>query len=620
MSEIKRRLPIGAEVLPGGGTHFRVWAPQSSSVAVEIAGGVTSPLAADGDGYFAGAVPEAGNGTRYKYVLDSGKYPDPGSRRQPEGVHGPSEVVESTGFTWSDSAWRGVQREHQVIYEMHVGTFTHEGTWKAATAELPELARMGVTVVELMPVAEFAGRFGWGYDGVDLFAPTRLYGTPDEFRAFVDCAHACGLGVILDVVYNHLGPDGNYLREFSADYFSRTHVTEWGEALNFDGPNSVHVRDFVLANVTYWIQEFHLDGLRLDATQQLFDDSPDHIVAAIVRRAREAAGGRRVYMVGENEPQEVKLVRAPEKGGYDLDALWNDDLHHSAIVALTGRSEAYYTDYRGAPQEFISAAKWGYLYQGQRYKWQRKRRGSTALDVDACCFVNFLQNHDQLANTLRGERIHQLTSPGRFRAMTAFVLLAPGTPMLFQGQEFAASTPFLYFADHHPELSSLVAKGRGEFLRQFPSIAAAEANMSLPALHAEETFTRCKLDFSERRSRAETYQMHIDLLRLRREDPVLRHCRSRGVDGAVLGPEAFVLRYFGDEHGDRLLVLNLGRDLHLDPSPEPLLGPVAGTEWATLWSSENPAYGGGGTPPLDSDDNWRIPGHSAVVLEPRLPA
>jgi maltooligosyltrehalose trehalohydrolase len=498
---------------------------------------------------------------------------------------------------------------------MHVGTFTRQGTWEAAAAELEELARIGITVLEVMPVSEFPGRFGWGYDGVDWYAPTHLYGEPDDFRRFVDRAHQIGIGVILDVVYNHFGPDGNYLRQFSEDYFTDRHTTEWGEAINYDGDHAGSVREFAICNAGYWIDEFHLDGLRLDATQNIYDDSGDHILAALTHRARAAAGRRDIIIVAENESQETNLVRPPERGGYGMDGLWNDDFHHSAMVALTGRNEAYYTDYLGKPQEFISAVKYGYLYQGQWYKWQKQRRGTPALDLKPASFVTFIQNHDQVANTATGERAHKLTSPGRFRAMTGLMLLAPGTPMLFMGQEFAASTPFLYFADHEANLAELVRKGRAEFLEQFRSYATPETQAILTNPEAIATFEKCKLDFTERERHRQIYDMHQDLLKLRRTDKRFSAQAPRGVDGAVLGDEAFVLRYFGEDD-DRLLLVNFGADLHLSPAPEPLLAPPAGKRWVTLWSSEDPRYGGSGTPALDTKDNWRLPGHAAVALAP----
>ncbi len=616
-----RRYPIGAEVVEAGGVHFRVWAPSRKRVEVTLEAGPGAPgrveLEREAGGYFGGCGTGARAGTRYRYRLDGdGPYPDPASRYQPEGPHGPSQVVDARRFPWTDAAWKGAPLRGQVVYEMHIGAFTREGTFDSARCYLPALAGTGVTVLEIMPVAEFPGRFGWGYDGVDLFAPTRLYGEPDDFRRFVDEAHGLGLGVILDVVYNHFGPDGNYMKCFSPDYFTAVYKNEWGEAINFDGPGSGPVREFFLTNAACWVEEFHLDGLRLDATQQMFDASPEHIVAALGKRVREAARGRATLMVAENEPQHTCIVRPLAEGGYGLDALWNDDFHHSARVALTGRNEAYYTDYLGAPQEFVSAVKYGYLYQGQRYKWQNKRRGTPSFGLEPAQFVNYLENHDQLANTGNGQRLHRLAAPGCWKALTALTLLAPGTPMLFMGQEFAASAPFLYFADHRPELARKVREGRAAFLAQFRSLARPESAACLSDPGDPRTFEACKLDHTERERHAEAHALHKDLLRLRREDPVFRAQRSRGVDGAVLSNRAFVLRFFGGPSGDRLLVVNLGRDLRLDPAPEPLLAPPEGARWDILWSSEDPRYGGSGTFPLDTSENWRIPGRAAVALAP----
>ena len=627
-----RRLPVGAEPLPGGGVHFRVWAPRVREVAVELQGATGGarplPLEAEEGGYYSGFVAAARPGMRYGFRTDTldRLLPDPASRFQPEGPHGPSEIVDPGIFQWTDRGWRGRRCEEMVVYEMHVGTFTPQGSWEAAARELPELAATGITCIELMPVADFPGRFGWGYDGVDLFAPTRLYGRPDDFRRFVDRAHAHDVAVILDVVYNHFGPDGNYATCLSTSYFSDRYENEWGDPINFDGPDSGPVREFFLANAGYWIDEYHLDGLRLDATQQIFDASDDNIMAAIVRRVRAAAGDRTTFVVGENEPQHARLVHPPERGGYGLDALWNDDFHHSAMVALTGRHEAYYTDYRGAPGEFVAAAKYGFLYQGQHYTWQKKRRGTPSLDLPAETHVVFLQNHDQIANSAAGRRVDALTSPGRWRAMTCYLLLMPGIPMLFQGQEFAASTPFLYFADHRDGLVELVRRGRGEFLAQFPSIADPETQRRLADPADEATFRRCILDFAERERHAPAYALHRDLLALRRDDPVLRRRPAR-IDGAAIGEHAWMLRFFAGDSagdsagagGDRLLLVNLGRDLILAPMPEPLLAPPADRVWQILWSSESPSYGGSGTPALYRDGVLHLAGESALVLAPGTP-
>jgi maltooligosyltrehalose trehalohydrolase len=613
-----RRFPVGAEVMPAGGVHFRVWAPKSKSVAVEMLGeSRSSSLHVEGNGYFSGPVAEARVGTLYKLRLDTGSFPDPASRFQPEGPHGASQIVDPHQFKWTDQNWRGVSREGQVIYELHIGTFSREGRWRSAMEELPSLRDLGITIIEVMPVADFCGRFGWGYDGVNMFAPTRLYGSPDEMRTFVNRAHELGLGVILDVVYNHFGPDGNYLGQFSPDYFSKKYANEWGEALNFDGDNSDPVREFFITNAAYWISEFHLDGLRLDATQQIFDESPTHVLTEVGRAVREAAGERGTFIVNENELQQTRLVRHPNDGGCGLDALWNDDFHHAARVAMTGKAEAYYSDFGGTPQELISAVKWGYLFQGQRYAWQTKRRGTPALDLHPTSFVNCIQNHDQIANSLRGQRIHELTSPGRLKAMTALLLLAPQTPMLFMGQEFAASAPFLYFADHNPELAKLVRKGRFEFLKQFKTIASPECETIYDNPESEETFRKCVLDFSERGRHADIYELHRELLRLRREDPVFSRPKTRGVDGAVLAAEAFALRFFGGEHGDRLLLVNLGPDLRSDSFAEPLLAPPCGCRWKTVFSTEQICHGGSGALEAENGEGkWRLAGHSAAVLVP----
>jgi maltooligosyltrehalose trehalohydrolase len=601
------------------GVSFRVWAPDRGSVAVVIDGS-DHPLTAAPGGYFSGTVAGAGVGTRYTFRLDGGAtFNDPASRYQPEGPHGPSEVADGSSFPWTDAGWPGRTLDGTVLYELHVGTFTREGTFAAAARELPELAACGVNCLEVMPVAEFPGRFGWGYDGTHLFAPYHGYGTPDDLRRLVDAAHANGLAVILDVVYNHLGPDGNYLGQYAKDYFTDKHKTEWGAAINFDGPTSGPVREFVLSNVAYWVRDFHLDGLRLDATQNIYDSAPpaEHILADIGRAARAAAGKRRVIVINENESQHSELCRPVEQGGYGLDALWNDDFHHSAMVALTGKNEAYYTDYLGDAQEFVSAVKYGYLYQGQHYSWQEKRRGRPGLDLPPAAYCTFIQNHDQVANSGRGLRAHHLTSPGRYRAMTALMLLAPGTPLLFQGQEFAADSPFFYFADHNPDLAKLVEAGRAEFLGQFRSLRDKAMRGVFAPPHAGDTFERSKLDFADRERNAPLYQLTKDLLKLRRDDPVLRVQKRRGVDGAVLGQHAFCLRWFADDGQDRLLVVNFGRDLHLQTCPEPLLAPPARCHWHVALHTDSPAYGGsGGQQPDTPHAGWRVCGEAAVLLAP----
>jgi maltooligosyltrehalose trehalohydrolase len=639
-----RRYRAGPE-LRNGGVDFRVWAPKHARVELMLAkdglmlakdglsparnerslvGGAAPAdldareLEAEGDGWFSLFVPELGAGARYGFRLDGEQrvLPDPASHAQPDGPHGLSEVIDHRAFAWSDGAWSGIGARGLVVYELHLGTFTEAGTWEAARARLPHLEELGVRVVEVMPIAEFSGEYGWGYDGVDLYAPHHHYGRPDDVRSFVDAAHALGLGVILDVVYNHFGPDGNYLPAFSDHYLSRT-ATEWGDAIDYDGEHSRPVRDFVCDNAAYWIREFHFDGLRLDATQSIFDRSPTHVIDELGARARDAAGGRGVWIVAENEKQEARLARPREQHGYGLDALWNDDLHHTLIVALSGRAPAYYSDHEGSPQEIVSAAKHGFLFQGQRYAWQEQRRGQPARGLPPRAFVAFLENHDQVANGACGDRLATLVGPARLRAATALLLLGAWTPMLFQGQEWGSTRPFLYFADHEGELAAQVRRGRREFLSQFPGCAAPEVSEKLadPALRA--TFEKSRLDWNDRDSRARAMlALHQDLLRLRREDPVLSRQGEDGVeiDGAVLDRESFALRFFSAEGDDRLLLVVLGRDLERASIAEPLLAPPEGRRWELAWSSEHPRYGGSGTPEIEHDGGWLVVGHSTVLL------
>ena len=536
---MQRRYPIGAEIISKNETHFRVWAPKANMLDVVLepssersAERTFHPLTKERDGYFSGTV-TCGVGARYRFQLNRSEnfHPDPASRFQPDGPHGSSYVVDPFAFKWTDANWRGVKLAGQVIYEFHIGSFTPEGTWRAAADKLELLKSDGINSLEMMPISDFPGRFGWGYDGVDLFAPAHLYGTPDDLRAFIDRAHALGLGVILDVVYNHFGPDGNYLGVYSDDYMNRERENEWGDSINFDVENCGPVREFFITNGRYWIEEFHFDGFRFDATQSIHDKSEEYIVGAIGRAAREAAGKRSILLFAENERQEAKLIRTREQGGDDLDGVWNDDWHHAAVVALTGRNEAYYTDYRGCPQEFISAAKYGYLYQGQAYSWQEAPRGYPSLDLKPEAFVSFLENHDQVSNSATGDRLRLQTSPGRYRAMTALLLLGPWTPLLFQGEEFGASTPFVYFSEVGDEkLREAVKKGRFEFLAQFPSATSAGVTLAVP--YEIETFRRCKLDWSEREKNHAFSNLHRDLIKLRHEDSRLcqqSKCKHRKV-------------------------------------------------------------------------------------------
>jgi len=614
---VPRRLPIGTEPHEdGAGVHVRVWAPTHEKVTfvLESPGHREIVLAREPGGYHAAVIPDVGPGARYRFRLgdDPRLHADPASRFQPEGPFGPSEVVDPSRFAWTDAAWRGIEPERHVLYELHAGTFTPEGTWEAAAEWLPYLADVGVTTLELMPIAEFAGGHGWGYDGVNLFAPFHGYGRPDDLRRFVDRAHAAGIAVILDVVYNHFGPSGNSMFDW-CPYYRSARSTDWGEAIAFDGPHSAGVRELFLANAAYWIDELHMDGLRIDATQAIDDSSEDHVIAAIARRAREAGRGRRIFLAGENEPQHAELLRPP----FGLDALWNDDYHHTARVALTGLVDGYLHDYRGTPQELISAVKRGFLYQGQLYPWQKQGRGTPTRGLLRGRFVHYLENHDQVANLGLGERLPALADPATLRAITALTLLAPELPLLFQGQEAGSTRPWYFFVDHCEDLQASVRAGRARFVAQFDRLATAEAQAALPDPCAPATMRACVLDPAARSFDNPAVRLHRDLLRLRRDDPAFTDPRPDALDGAVLGDRALALRYEQpDPLRDRLLLVNLGPTFAQASVPEPLIAPPRGAVWRLRWSSEDPAYGGHGTPPPLDLERLYLPARSAILLAP----
>ncbi len=613
---------LGA-VWTDGTAQFRVWAPDARAVDVVFEGGdcKSFTLTREHGGYFAGATRTSARLYKYR-VDDTGPWPDPCSRFQPHGVHGPSLLVDPNAFQWRDANWRGAGIERQIIYELHVGTFTPEGTFDAAATKLEYLGDLGVTAVEIMPVAECPGRWNWGYDGVQLYAPYHMYGDHEALKRFVDRAHVRGLAVILDVVYNHLGPDGNYLGHYSPYYFSKRHRTDWGEPFNLDGEHNTGAREFLIGNACYWIAEFHLDGLRLDATQSIFDASKTHLLAELTQRARTVAQPRRILFIAENEPQCSEHLLPVDAGGLGMDAMWNDDFHHSARVALTGSRDGYFHDYHGRAQEFLSCVRRGFLYQGQWYGWQKKSRGSPLHDREAAACVIFLQNHDQVGNTASGVRIHSNAAPARYRALVTLMLLAPQTPMLFMGQEFGASTTFTFFADHAEKLSRQVHAGRREFLSQFGAYADPHLQASIPDPRAERTFLDSKLDWSECGRNVSILNLHRELLRLRSSDPVISRQQVAAIDGATLSEHSLALRWFDAEHGDRLLIVNLDQELNGGSIAEPLLAPPSGREWRASWNSESPAYGGlGGFEPVADHGRgaWRIQAQCAVLLIARCP-
>ncbi|MGQ9927847.1 MAG: malto-oligosyltrehalose trehalohydrolase [Chloroflexaceae bacterium] len=608
-------LPIGAQP-DAQGTRFRVWAPRARQVQVLIEqqeGRQRFDLIAEGNGYFAGHVAGTGSGTRYWYSVDGGPpRPDPASRSQPDGPHGSSEVVDPYAFVWHDAAWHGLPIAEMVIYELHVGTVTAEGTFEGLISRLDELVRLGINTIELMPVASFPGRRGWGYDGVNLFAPHAAYGGPDGLRRLVDAAHVRSLAVILDVVYNHFGPDGNYLRDFSRDYFTGRHHTPWGEAVNMDGPNNRPVREYVVANALHWFYEYHLDGLRLDAVHALIDDSPTHIVAELAARVHAALpAGRRVVLIAENDGNDPRLVRSSTAGGWGLDAVWADDFHHQVHVALTGERDGYYVNYSGSAADLATTVRQGWFYTGQVMRSTGQPRGAPADDVAPAHFVYCLQNHDQVGNRAFGERLHHQVSLAAYRAASALLLLAPQTPLLWMGQEWAASTPFLFFTDHHDELGRQITAGRRKEFAAFSAFRGAE----VPDPQAEATFRRSILNWEERQRppHAGMLRLYRDLLRLRRDHAALRPAGTFSVQ--PLGERVIALRREAERSDARalLVIVNLGGPAQVSLTGAPELAAPADRPWQRLLDTEAPEYGGE-TPVRLASNMVHFDGPAAVAL------
>ncbi len=566
----RHEMPFGAEARADGTTRFRFWAPASKRIHLELdkARSTTKhAMSALSDGWHEFVARDAPPGTSYRFVPEGATaVPDPASRYNRQGVHGPSEVIDPLAFPWLNGDWQGRPWEEAVIYEMHIGTFTPEGTFTAATALLPDLADLGITAIELMPVASFPGDRNWGYDGVLLFAPHAGYGTPADMKGFVDAAHRAGMMVFLDVVYNHFGPEGNYLHGYCPQFFNPAHQTPWGAAINFDGPHSGEVRDFFVHNALYWIEEYFLDGLRLDAVHAIRDDSDPDIVCAIARALREGPGSsRHVHLIVENEDNEAAyLERDAKLSPRFASAQWNDDVHHALHVLVTGESDGYYADYADRPLERLGRGlAEGFIYQDDPSAFRNgERRGSPSAQLPPAAFVNFLQTHDQVGNRAMGERIGALAGdPKRLRTALACLLLSPQPPMLFMGEEFNASSPFLYFCDFGPELAEAVSRGRREEFARFSAFSDPVARESIPDPGDRETFTRSKLRWEERL--APGHREHLELTRrlleLRRQHISPRLARTGGhcgqheiVDGALR-----VTWTLGD--GARLLVAaNLG--------------------------------------------------------------
>lgn len=507
-----------------GGTRFRAWATAARRLEVLIDSGAAAGchrLHAEAGGFFSGLIRGVVAGDRYRYRLDGNHcYPDPASRFQPLGVHGPSEVVDPRQYTWRTRGWTGLNPRALVFYELHIGTFTPEGTFASAVTRLPYLRGLGVTAIELMPVADFPGGRNWGYDGAALYAPARCYGAPDDLRALVDEAHGHGLAVYLDVVYNHFGPDGAYAAVFSPEFYTRRHKSPWGKGINFDGKRSREVRRFFVENALHWIHEYQLDGLRLDATPMIQDDSPRHIAAEISESVCSSlSGGRRVRLIAEDYRNLAHIVKPTANGGWGMDAVWSDDFHHGVRRCLAGDSDAYFADFSGSASDIAETVRRGWFFTGQNSSHYGGPRGTDPEGIPPEKFVFFIQNHDMIGNRAFGDRLHHGIGLAAYRAATALLLLAPETPLLFMGQEWAASTPFLFFTDHHGELGTQVRRGRRKEFRRFREFSKEGNRHAIPDPQAAGTFTASKLRWEEIEQAPHLGHSVLcrELLRLRRE-------------------------------------------------------------------------------------------------------
>ncbi|MGF1615184.1 MAG: malto-oligosyltrehalose trehalohydrolase [Gammaproteobacteria bacterium] len=589
------RMPFGAEFLDDGQVRFRLWAPAASRVEVcleDSAGERLLPMARTSDGWFEGVTGEAHGGSLYQYCLDGGqRVPDPASRFQPRDVHGPSEVIDPKAWEWRDATWLGRPWEESVFYELHVGAFSPQGSFAAVQERLDYLVDLGVTAVELMPIADFPGRHNWGYDGVSLFAPESRYGRPEHLKALVQAAHDRGLMVFLDVVYNHFGPEGNYLHLYAPQFFTERYHTPWGAAINFDGEGSQVVRDFFIHNALYWLEEFHFDGLRLDAVHAILDDRRPNILQELAGTVRQRfPGERRIHLVLENDHNAAHyLARDARRQPRFYVAQWNDDLHHALHVLTTEENHGYYVDYADAPLHHLGRCLTeGFAYQGERSAFRDGAlRGESSCTLPLSAFVAFLQNHDQVGNRAFGERLTQLASPAAHRAAAAILLLAPSPPLLFMGQEYAAPEPFPFFCDLGADLAPLVTDGRRREFAQFPEFSDPASREKIPDPCDPGTFSAAILDWSliSKQGHKEWLQLYRELLTIRRRELVERIGSVRGVDAGFHTLDERGLQAAWDLGGGASLTLvaNLGEtSVPLGSSPLGRLLYTTHTEDAVL--------------------------------------
>ncbi|WP_337270561.1 malto-oligosyltrehalose trehalohydrolase [Oryzifoliimicrobium ureilyticus] len=583
-------------VVSDQGVEFRIWAPKAERVVLQIDGSRQHEMTSNAQGWHECAVAAAHPGVRYKFVLPDGlEVPDPASRYQPEDVHGPSEVVNLDAYAWKTTQWEGRPWEEAVIYEMHIGAFTREGTFLAAIERLDHLKKLGITAIQIMPVSDFPGGYGWGYDGVMPYAPDSSYGRPEDLQRLVDAAHARGICVFLDVVYNHFGPDGNYLPVYSP-LFTEHHKTPWGNGINFDGDNSKAVREFVIENAIYWVTQYRLDGLRLDAVHAIKDDSEEHLLNELARRVREAAGSRQVHLIVENENNDSDLLARNEGGqGKLFTAQWNDDIHHVLHVAATEETFGYYADYADDGSKLGRALAEGFVFQGEKMPYRGEARGKPSALLPPTAFISFIQNHDQIGNRALGDRMISSHEADPLKAIAAVYLLAPQIPMLFMGEEWGAKEPFPFFCDFNEELNEKVRKGRREELSRLPGFDSED----LPDPTSRETFESAKLDWTRLKEKeAEDWLAFYEgliAIRKARIAPLLKTMSGHAGKSSALAGEATAVMWKLADNKKLQLICNLSASIaqpfDAEPKGEKLfeLGGVEGKAikpWTVLWTIE----------------------------------
>jgi maltooligosyltrehalose trehalohydrolase len=562
------RMPFGAEVLEAGGVRFRLWAPKASVVAVDLSSKKLPTNRLCG-GWFELVTNEAVAGSHYQFAIDQGRsVPDPASRFQPLGVHGASEIVDPRSFEWKQKNWRGRPWEETVLYELHVGTFSPEGTYAGAEQKLDYLVELGVTAVELMPVSSFPGTRNWGYDGVLPYAPTANYGRPEDLKHFIDAAHSKNLMVFLDVVYNHFGPEGNYLNLYAPQFFTEGHHTLWGQAINFDGVDSHTVREYFFHNALYWLEEYRIDGLRFDAVHAIYDDSNPNFLTELAEIVRKTIGHeRQIHLVLENDNNAAHyLNRNAGKRVRLYTAQWNDDFHHAEHVLLAGESDGYYKDYSDDPMKHLGRClAEGYAFQGELSLYRDgRKRGESSRELPLSCFVSFLQNHDQVGNRAFGERITSLADRRKLKVALAVWLLAPSPPLLFMGEEFGASTPFLFFCDFEPELAAQAREGRRAEFARFAQFSSEEAQAAIPDPNSKGTFLKSKLDWTSAKEpgHAEWLDCYRGLLECRRIHlvPRIKDIQPGKASYKKLGASAISVVWPFKGSGKLALLANFGDD------------------------------------------------------------